>query len=176
MNWFQRTAQDKVLIIARGPSGSGKSTMVEKLKKELGAPVFSTDDAWISKKTGRYEYDPSVADWAHWATQEEVKKAMQTGHSIIIVDNTNTQLWEMKPYVEMARKHDYSVSFKEPDWDENLKTPEGQWNVDFLESMQQTGNRQEIGKIIPREVLEKMVGKYEHNPTVESVLKSEKPV
>lgn len=87
-------------------------------------------------------------------------------------DNTNTTFSEMKPYVQMAQKYGYSVTFKEPDWDPRLKTPEGQWNINFLEEMQNQPDRE---KIVPREVLESMVGGYEYNPTVENVLSSERP-
>lgn len=31
------------------------------------------------------------------------KDAMQDGRSPIIIDNTNLQAWEMKPYVKMVR-------------------------------------------------------------------------
>lgn len=35
------------------------------------------------------------------------KQAMDQGRSPIIIDNTNTQAWEMKPYVEAVNKAAY---------------------------------------------------------------------
>ena len=67
----------------------------------------------------------------------------------------------------MAQKYDYSVTFKEPEWDPRLKKPKGQWDVDFLEKMQ---NQPDRDKKVSRDVLEQMVNDYEYNPTVESVL------
>uniref|UniRef100_A0A8C9YUW6 NEDD4 binding protein 2-like 2 n=1 Tax=Sander lucioperca TaxID=283035 RepID=A0A8C9YUW6_SANLU len=40
---------------------------------------------------------------------------MHDGRSPIIIDNTNTQAWEMKPYVKMALERGYKVDFCEPD-------------------------------------------------------------
>lgn len=35
------------------------------------------------------------------------KEAMKMGKSPIIIDNTNTQKWEFKPYVSMVRNKQY---------------------------------------------------------------------
>ncbi|NXN42109.1 N42L2 protein, partial [Rhinoptilus africanus] len=43
------------------------------------------------------------------------KQAMEQGKSPVIIDNTNTQAWEMKPYVEVALEKGYRVEFHEPD-------------------------------------------------------------
>uniref|UniRef100_A0A8C2ZLX0 Uncharacterized protein n=1 Tax=Cyclopterus lumpus TaxID=8103 RepID=A0A8C2ZLX0_CYCLU len=40
---------------------------------------------------------------------------MHDGQSPIIIDNTNVQAWEMKPYVKMALERGYKVDFCEPD-------------------------------------------------------------
>ena len=127
MNWLEKVSQQKTLIITRGPSGSGKS----KLTEQLDAPVFSSDDFWMS--TGTYDFDPQYVDESHSWNQGRVEEAMQGGSPVIVVDNTNAQFWEMKPYVKMAQKYGYSVQFKEPDWHPDLKTPEGTWSIDFLE-------------------------------------------
>lgn len=170
MNWLQKTSQQqKLLVIARGPSGSGKSRMTEKISEQYNAPTFSSDDFWMIN--GEYQFDREYVDESHFWNQSRVEEAMQGNAPVIIVDNTNAQLWEMKPYVLMAQKYGYNVDFKEPDWNPELKTPEGQWNVDFLEQMQNQPDRE---KVVPRDILETMVGNYEYNPTVESVLRSER--
>lgn len=170
MNWLQKMSQQKILLIARGPSGSGESRMADKISEQYKAPVFSSDDFWMIN--GKYQFDPDHVDEAHFWNHGRVEEAMQGDMPVIIVDNTNTKFWQMKPYVQMAQKYGYAVTFKEPDWDPRLKTPEGQWNVNFLEEMQNQPDRE---KIVPRNVIETMVGGYEYGPTVESVLTSERP-
>lgn len=174
MNWLKRIAQMKLLIIVRGPSGSGKSMLVKKKQKEYGVPddlVFSTDKFWINEETGQYNFSKDYLPDAHLWNKSVTDRAMQGGPPVIIVDNTNTRLVEMKPYVQMAQKYGYEVKFIESDW---AKTPEGQWDISVLEKVQNQSDRQEIGKVVPVEILEQMVGQYEYNPTVENVLRSEK--
>ena len=170
MNWLQKLSQQKLLVIVRGPSGSGKSHLTKDISEQYNAPVFSSDDFWMVN--GEYQFDPQYIDEAHFWNQGRVEEAMQGDEPVIIVDNTNTQFWEMKKYVTMAQKYGYSVVFKEPEWDPRLKTPEGQWDVDFLEKMQ---NQPDRDKKVSRDVLEQMVNDYEYNPTVESVLNSKRP-
>jgi predicted kinase len=170
MNWLQKISQQKMLIMARGPSGSGKSRMAQELGEKLGAPVLSSDDFFMVN--GEYRHDPEYITEAHFWNHGRVEEAMEGRNPIIIVDNTNAEFWEMKPYVQMAQKHGYGVTFKEPDWTTELKTPEGQWDIDFLERMQQQPDRD---KSVPREAIERMINRYEYNPSVESVLKSERP-
>ena len=170
MNWLEKLSQQKLLVIARGPSGSGKSRMTKKISEQYDAPVFSADDFWMSN--GTYQFDREYVGESHFWNQSRVEEAMQGDVPVIIVDNTNAQFWEMKPYVQMAQKYSYNVTFQEPDWDSRLKTPDGTWNVDFLEKMQNQPDRQ---KVVPRDILESMVGGYEYGPTVETVLTSERP-
>ena len=173
-NWLQKLAQQiRILIIARGPSGSGKSHMVKELSQKLNAPVFSSDDFFM--QNNQYNFDVQRLSEAHEWNQKRTENAMQNEVPVIIVDNTNSKKWEMRVYTEAAIRHGYIVEFKEPDWDKNLKTPEGKWNVDFLEKMQGNPDRKSVNKTIPRHVLERMVSGYEYNPTVEDILKSEKP-
>jgi len=169
-NWLQRMAQQKTLIVSRGPSGSGKSSMSRKLSEQLNAPVFTTDDFFM--QSGSYQFDPSQLGQAHEWNRQRVEESMRGETPLIIVDNTNTQFWEMKPYVQLAQQYGYAVDFKEPEWHSDLKTPEGVWNVDFLESMQDQPDRE---KSLPRHILEQMVSRYEYNPSVEAVLQSERP-
>jgi len=167
-NWMQKMSQQqqKLFVIVRGPSGSGKSRMIKEIGKNV--PVFSTDDFWMIN--GTYQFDEERIGEAHSWNQGRVEEAMQGSVPIVILDNTNTQFWEMKPYVQMAQQYDYETIFKEPDWHSDLKT-DGKWNIGFLKRMQQ--RRQIPGKIFD---MTDMVDGYEYNPTVESVLSSERPV
>lgn len=171
MNWFKKMSQQKLLIITRGPSGSGKSTMVEQLSSETGAPVFSSDEYFM--QSGKYAFDPSKLGIAHEWNLNRAREAMQEQVPIIIIDNTNSKFWEMRNYVTSAQEFGYQVEFKEPDWDSGLKDENGRWNVDFLDRMQDSSSR---NKRVPRQVLERMVGGYEYDPSVEKILSSERPV
>ena len=85
----------------------------------------------------------------------------------IIVDNTNTKFWEMKPYVEIAQQNGYEIEFAEPNWHPELKNPQGKWNFNFIKGRNVHG--------VPDNVLNNMINRYEYDPSVENVLKSNKP-
>lgn len=163
----------KKLIILRGISGTGKSTLATKLEKEHGTKALSSDEYFMHG--GKYLFDKALLPTAHKWNQERVAEAMRRGEPVVIVDNTNTRAWEMKPYVLAAKKYGYSVEFKEPDWSPKLKDERGRWNVDFIEEMQQSKERAEIGKRIPRDRLEKMRDMYQYGVTEKDVLESKMP-
>jgi len=163
----------KRLIILRGISGTGKSTVARALEREHDVKALSSDDFFM--KGGRYEHNREMLPEAHRWNQARAEKAMTRGDPVVIVDNTNTQAWEMKPYVLAARRHGYSVEFREPDWSPSLKDERGRWNVDFIEQMQKSKERADIGKNVPRDILERMRDVYQYGVTEEDVLKSQMP-
>ncbi|KAK1899518.1 NEDD4-binding protein 2-like 2 [Dissostichus eleginoides] len=75
--------------------------------------ILSTDDFFAHREGYNYEARllGEAHDWNHNRTQD----AMHDGRSPIIIDNTNAQAWEMKPYVKMALDRGYKVDFCEPD-------------------------------------------------------------
>lgn len=98
----------KTLYIVRGIPGSGKSTFA----KSLGGTHFEADMFFI--KDGEYKFDMSKIKDAHKWCQDSVNTAMIFNHTsglneTIVVSNTFTQEWEMKPYFEMAEQYDYRV-------------------------------------------------------------------
>ncbi|XP_068281500.1 uncharacterized protein [Nyctibius grandis] len=104
----------KWLLILRGLPGSGKSTLsCILLGQSHDGIVFSTDD-YFRQQDG-YTYNAAQLGDAHEWNQKRAKQAMEQGKSPIIIDNTNTQAWEMKPYVEVALEKGYRVAFHEPD-------------------------------------------------------------
>ncbi|XP_048387390.1 NEDD4-binding protein 2 isoform X2 [Stegostoma tigrinum] len=104
----------KMLILMRGPPGSGKSTLARMLVQQgPNGIIFSTDEYFC--RNGRYQFDSSLIGKAHEWNQKRAREAMEKGYSPIIIDNTNTQAWEMKPYIAMAMKQNYNVVFREPD-------------------------------------------------------------
>ncbi|OXB58067.1 hypothetical protein ASZ78_008407 [Callipepla squamata] len=104
----------KVLLILRGLPGSGKSTLSRiLLGHSRDGIVLSTDD-YFRQQDG-YTYNAAQLGDAHDWNQKRAKQAMEQGKSPVIIDNTNTQAWEMKPYVEVALEKGYRVEFREPD-------------------------------------------------------------
>ncbi|XP_050793089.1 NEDD4-binding protein 2-like 2 isoform X2 [Gopherus flavomarginatus] len=117
---FQQFSEDKLcrsqklLLILRGLPGSGKTTLSHiLLGQNRDGVVFSTDD-YFRQQDG-YTYNVAQLGDAHDWNQKRAKQAMDQGRSPVIIDNTNTQAWEMKPYVEMALGKGYRVEFHEPD-------------------------------------------------------------
>lgn len=100
------------MIIMRGIPGSGKSTKVKEILKEMpDAKVFSTDNYWL-RPDGTYDFNPKLIGQAHQWNQREAKVACRTDCPVIVIDNTNTQEWEMEPYTAMAKRFDYEVEIK----------------------------------------------------------------
>jgi predicted kinase len=93
----------KELILLRGLPGSGKST----LAKLLGDTYFEADMYFM--EDGIYNFDPSGLKDAHQWCRKSVETAMRRGEDKVIVSNTFTQEWEMKPYYELAEKYGYRV-------------------------------------------------------------------
>ncbi|XP_075775313.1 NEDD4-binding protein 2-like 2 isoform X4 [Pelodiscus sinensis] len=90
----------------------------------------------------------------------QAKQAMDQGRTPVIIDNTNTQAWEMKPYVEMALGKGYRVEFHEPDtW----------WKFDPAE----LEKRNKHG--VPREKIAQMLERYEYQMSISVVMNSVEP-
>lgn len=106
----------KKLFLLRGLPGSGKSTLAESLASGAGSAHFEADMFFV--KDGEYKFDSTQLKNAHNWCRDEVEYAMQFGYrgnpvnsplGNIIVSNTFTQEWEMKPYYELAEKYGYVV-------------------------------------------------------------------
>jgi NEDD4-binding protein 2 len=150
------------LILMRGVSGSGKSTMARKITETQNLSVIlSTDDFFVVN--GEYRFDPKKLGEYHAANVKRVDTAMGDECPCVIVDNTNTQAWEMKPYVELAEKHGYAVEIHMPE------------PVDFEEIMRRQSERADQNKSLPAEVVKRMLDRFEHNVTVETILSSKRP-
>lgn len=97
---------EKLLYIVRGVPGSGKSTFA----KSLGGIHWETDMFFVNPQTDEYEFDISKIKVAHMWCQEMVEDSMFGGKDDrIVVSNTFTQEWEMKPYIMMAEKYGFKV-------------------------------------------------------------------
>lgn len=98
----------KELFLLRGLPGSGKST----LAAQLGGSLVEADRYFMDY--GEYKFDASKLKEAHAWCRDQVRKWMEVdnaGYDVdrIVVSNTFTQEWEMKPYYELAEKYGYRV-------------------------------------------------------------------
>ncbi|XP_030917217.1 NEDD4-binding protein 2 isoform X2 [Geospiza fortis] len=149
----------QVLVLLRGVPGSGKSYLARNLLEDNpGGIILSTDDYFY--KHGQYHYDPDCLGEAHEWNRKRAKEAFEMRISPIIIDNTNIQAWEMKPYVALAQQFKYKVMFREPDTWWKFKPKE-------LERRNIHG--------VSKEKIKRMLERYERCLTVRSILDSSVP-
>jgi predicted kinase len=162
----QVTRPSQILIIMVGVPGSGKST---KAKELVGnGKIFSTDDRIESQgnyleffKKMNTSKDFTPLSNMHNLNFIMAKKAMKTGVSPVIIDNTNLSPSESKKYIEEALLLGYA--------DDNIK---------FIEigtggsSAEELANRNTHG--VPLDKIKSMIQKYNsHKPmTLNKVLDS----
>ena len=95
---------EKILYIVRGIPGSGKSTFA----KTLGGTHIEADQYFVDVD-GNYNFDGGKIKLAHKWCQGMVQSDMILEYPKIVVSNTFTQEWEMKPYFELAKEYGYKV-------------------------------------------------------------------
>ncbi len=154
----------KIMVLLRGAPGSGKSYMACKLIKECGDDlidryyhhVHSTDNFFYLNKKGVYQFEPDKLDKAHHWNNVNVLHAIREELTPIIVDNTHTQMWEMKTYASMAVCAGYELEVMEPDtaW---------AFNIVQLTKKNQHG--------VSKASITAALNRYEHNVTALSLLK-----
>ncbi|KAK5899544.1 hypothetical protein CesoFtcFv8_009012 [Champsocephalus esox] len=151
--------EGRVLVLLRGPPGSGKSTLARALlEHNRGGVILSTDNYFT--RHGEYQFDPTALGEAHEWNHKQAKEAFERGANPIIIDNTNMQGWEMKPYVAQALKNGYKVLFREPDtW----------WKSKPRELEKRTKHD------VPLEKIRRMLNSYERYVTVQSIMGSQMP-
>ncbi|KAF5301009.1 hypothetical protein FQR65_LT08992 [Abscondita terminalis] len=122
---FERVIQhvkqeSQILILMRGLPGSGKSylakTIVDRAvgSKDYHIFILSTDDYFYNERSRKYIFNPNKLQDAHEWNQQRAYTQMSSGVSPVIIDNTNTQMWEMKCYAMMAANFGYLVEIVEP--------------------------------------------------------------
>ncbi|XP_071397189.1 NEDD4-binding protein 2 [Centroberyx affinis] len=151
--------EGKVLVLLRGAPGSGKTTLARAmLEHNPGGAVLCTDDYF--SRHGEYHFEPTALGEAHEWNHKRAKEAFESGANPIIIDNTNMQGWEMRPYVVQALKHKYKVLFREPDtW----------WKNKPRELERRTKHD------VPVETIRRMLDGYERFVSVQSIIGSQPP-
>lgn len=126
------------MILIRGLPGSGKSTLAQLLCKLGTFSWFEADHFFLNIK-GDYEFKPRILKAAHEDCRMRTHYAL-AHNSSVIVSNTFSQKWEMKPYLTMAKAYNIEPLVVEC---------KGQWpNIHN----------------VPQEVIERMKQRWESYP------------
>ncbi|XP_061183888.1 NEDD4-binding protein 2-like [Saccostrea echinata] len=143
----------KVLVVLRGLPGSGKSTLARQLVGD--GQILSTDDYFWENEI--YNFDVSKLADAHEWNRKRVAAAMEEKCTPVIIDNTNTQSWEIKPYLKLGKAFSYEMELLEP-------------NTPWKYSVKELARRNDHG--VPKEHIQKMKERYQRDLTVELILGS----
>ena len=90
------------MLVIRGVPGSGKSTLAKIMASQLNAEHFEADMFFM--QDGQYKFDFSLLPNAHRWCQNSVDKALSLNQPVI-VSNTFTTFKEIKPYLDICKKH-----------------------------------------------------------------------
>lgn len=151
------------LVILRGLPGSGKSYLAAQiLKTELAsgktAEIFSTDNFFMID--GKYVFDASKLPDFHQKNFNAAQAAMQRGLETVIVDNTNTQGWEMSRYINAALKLGRTVE---------VHTPQTSWAWDVKECTKRNSHG------VPQDAIQKMFDRFERELTIDQIAAARPP-
>ena len=132
----------KKLVILRGLSGSGKSTHATKHYQNA---VLCSADHFFQQKDGSYNFNPRQLGIAHNTCKDKARKAMAHGEEIVVIDNTNSKIKEMKPYLKMAEEFGYETEVIRLICSKNVAHDRNKHNV-------------------PKETIERMLSRFQDYP------------
>ena len=102
------------VIILSGVSGSGKSTYADKLLQRTGGLKVSADHYFM--REGVYTFDPSKLGAAHADCFRRFIDCVSTPPALraalVMVDNTNTEVYEIAAYYMGALAFGYNVEIR----------------------------------------------------------------
>lgn len=106
-------SNEKQVLILRGLPGAGKSYYIQQCLSGLSKAnyrIHSTDSFFI--ESGKYQFDENKLDEYHKQNLLAFERSLVEQLPLVICDNTNVKLWQIKPYTEAALKMGYLVSVK----------------------------------------------------------------
>lgn len=125
-------AMTKQIIILRGVPGAGKSTLAQQIIADARAEgekavAFSSDD-YFTTPAGEYRFDSTQLPQAHADCFRRFLEFLREGNGIAIVDNTNTRIFEVSPYVLAGKAYGFEIKIIRLVCDLNVaaaRTPRG---------------------------------------------------
>ena len=147
-------------IFVRGLPGSGKSFLAKQILEffKNNGQIFSTDDYFCLNPEGVYKFKGSQLKQAHAWNQRRVAAAVKADMQVIIVDNTNTTLAELRSYSTSARKaHDKGYVV-------HLRESETQWR----RNVEECAKRNSHG--VPIKAIQRMADRYQDDIEVKDIL------
>lgn len=105
-----------IVTLMIGVSGAGKSTYI---RENLPGCTVVSADHFFTGEDGIYRFDPRKLGEAHGLTLKKFLDALSKGIDIV-VDNTNTTLVNLAPYVALAEMVGATVKFVHLDVDPAL--------------------------------------------------------
>lgn len=113
-------ANNVKVIILQAPSGAGKSTYAKQLLAKtmdagstrvftVSADDFFAEKALATGSTYAQVFEPRLLSEAHGQCMRRFIGAVQLPDTLVIVDNTNTSVAEVAPYVAVAQAYGAQV-------------------------------------------------------------------
>ncbi len=88
------------VIILRGLPGSGKSHLTKSCS-ERSIAICSADSYF--DEAGSYKFIPSLLPKAHSQCYDSFLQALIDGKEVVIIDNTNSMMWEYRNYIYLCQ-------------------------------------------------------------------------
>lgn len=139
------------VYVLRGPSGVGKTTLA---KSFPAMDVRISADDYMANEEGKYEFSYEKLDAAHGKAIRRFIDVCQMAvadswSGNIIVDNTNSTLWETGVYVQIARSYGHRVKVITLICDPKVAFDRGIHKVDAAKVMRQDQQLRESAANMP---------------------------
>ena len=95
-----------LLLIAA--SGGGKDTFLKSLDIPTGT-LYTTDAFFTNKRTGEYNFQIEHIEKAHNWCFKEALMGMMVREEYIVINNTNTSMYEVGGYIRNAEAFGYNI-------------------------------------------------------------------
>jgi predicted kinase len=97
-----------MVLLMRGIPGSGKSTEAKRWASLVtGTPIFSVDNYMYE---GGRAFNPFLLERCHEQCRADFKKALEARTPLVIIDNTNTKLSSLMPYIQLIEQQGYGFT------------------------------------------------------------------